>query len=55
MMVYQVLDENNNKVGEYSNLDYALENAHNLTIWHGNHIYHVQEIQLTEFLAQQPI
>lgn len=53
MMVYQVRDEENNTVGEYSDLDYALENAHKLTLWHGDHAYHVQEMRLVEYLSQQ--
>jgi len=48
MMVYQVLDEQNNPVGEYSSLDYALHNAENLTLWHEDHYYHVEELNLSE-------
>lgn len=51
MMVYQVLDEQNNAIAEYSNLDYALHNAESLTFWHEDHYYHVEEISLPEFCA----
>ena len=48
MLIYQVLDEQNRPIGEYSNLDYALHNAEALTFWHTNHYYHVAEIELVE-------
>lgn len=48
MQVYQVLDEQNNAVAEYSSLDYALHSAEDLTFWHTDHYYHVQEIDLIE-------
>ncbi len=48
MQVYQVLDEQNNRITEYSRLDAALHNAEELTFWHTDHYYHVQEIELTE-------
>lgn len=48
MTIYQVLDEQNNPIGEYSDLDYALHNAESLTFWHEDHYYHVQEINLFE-------
>ena len=44
MMVYQVLDEENNPIAEFNDLDYALNNAEKLTFWHTDHYYHVQEI-----------
>jgi len=46
MQAYQVLDEQNNPVAEYSNLDCALHDAENLTFWHAEHYYHVEEIDL---------
>jgi hypothetical protein len=48
MMVYQVLDEQNNPIAEYSDLDYALQNAQTMTFWHTDHYYHVEEINLVE-------
>lgn len=48
MPIYQKSDEQNNPVGEYSDLDYALYNTESLTMWHENHYYHVQEINLHE-------
>jgi hypothetical protein len=48
MQIYQILDEQNNPVAEYSSLDYALHNAENLTFWHTDHYYHVEEIELIE-------
>jgi hypothetical protein len=48
MLVYQVLDEQNNPVAEYSDLDYALHNAQSLTFWHTDHYYHVEEINISE-------
>jgi len=47
MMVYQVLDEQNNPIAEYSDLDHALHNAETMTFWHADHYYHVEEVDLT--------
>lgn len=49
MLIYQVLDANNRSVGEYSNLDFALQNAQDLTYWHTGHYYHVEEIEIGDF------
>jgi hypothetical protein len=46
MLIYQVLDEQNQPIGEYNNLDYALHRAQDLTLWHTEHYYHVQELEL---------
>jgi len=46
MLIYQVLDEQNRPIGEYSNLDYALLNAETLTFWHTDRYYHVEEVEL---------
>lgn len=48
MFIYQVLDEQNYPVAEYSDLDFALYNAQNLTLWHSDHYYHVEEIEIAE-------
>lgn len=46
MLIYQVLDEENYPVGEYSDLDHALHQAEDLTFWHTEHYYHVEELEL---------
>lgn len=48
MMVYQVLDEQNNPIAEFSDLDYALQNAQTMTFWHSDHYYHVEELNVVE-------
>ncbi|HQN64692.1 MAG TPA: hypothetical protein PLR90_03525 [Methylophilus sp.] len=48
MLIYQVLDEQNYPIGEYSDLDYALHRAEDLTLWHAEHYYHVQELMLED-------
>lgn len=48
MMIYQVLDEENNPIAEFNDLDYALQNAESLTFWYADHYYHVQEINTLE-------
>ncbi len=48
MLIYQVLDEQNYPVGEFSDLDYALHTADDLTFWHMDHYYHVEELELEE-------
>lgn len=52
MTIYQVLDEQNNPIVEYSDLNYALRNAESLTFWHEDHYYHVEEIKLAEHHSQ---
>ncbi len=48
MMVYKVVDEQNNAIAEFSNLDYALHNAESLTFWHEDHYYRVEEVNFSE-------
>ncbi len=48
MPIYQVLDEENYPVGEYSDLDYALHHAEDLTFWHAEHYYYVKELHPEE-------
>ena len=48
MVIYQVLDEQNRPVGEFNDLDYALYKAQTLTLWHTEHYYHVEEIDMRE-------
>lgn len=48
MLIYQVLNEQNQPVAEFSDLDYALYNAQSLTLWHSDHYYHVEEVEFKE-------
>jgi hypothetical protein len=49
MLIYQVLDEQNHPIGEYNDLDYALQNAEILTFRNIEHYYHVEEINIKEY------
>jgi len=49
MLIYQVLDEQNHPIGEYNDLDYALQNAEILTFRNIEHYYHVEEINIHEY------
>lgn len=48
MRIFQVLDEQNQMIAEYTDFDYALNNAETLTLWHSEHYYHVEEIEFLE-------
>jgi len=48
MTIYQVLDEQNNPVGEYQQRDKALHSAEDMTLWFAEHYYHVEELVLEE-------
>lgn len=46
MMVYQVLDEQNNPIAEHSELGYAQHDAETMTFQHADHYYHVEEVSI---------
>jgi len=48
MVIYQVVDEQNNPVGEYQNLDKAKLDASDMTLWFSDHYYHVEEMVFEE-------
>lgn len=48
MLIYQVLDEQNNPVAEYTELDTAVHDAEDLTLWHEEHYYHVEPLSIKE-------
>jgi len=48
MMIYQVLDEQNNLVKEFNSVEKALQNAENLTLWSSEHYFHVEIAHLEE-------
>lgn len=48
MITYQVVDEENNYVSEYSDLDAAIHTAEDLTVWCAEHYYHVEEVSFHE-------
>jgi hypothetical protein len=48
MIIYQVVDEENNLVSEYSRRDNALHSAEDMTVWFAEHYYHVEELALQE-------
>jgi hypothetical protein len=48
MLIYQILDANRRPVGEYGNLDFALQSAQDMTYWHTGHIFHIEEIEIPE-------
>jgi len=48
MTIYQVLDEQNNPVGEYHQRDKALHSAEDMTLWFEEHYYHVEAFEYEE-------
>jgi hypothetical protein len=48
MIIYQVVDEKNNCVSEYSHLDAAIHTAEDFTVWCADHYYHVEEFSFHE-------
>ena len=48
MIIYQVVDEENNFVSEYLHRDIAYHNAEEMTVWFSDHYYHVEELALQE-------
>lgn len=48
MTIYQVVDEENNLVGEYLYRDTALQSAEDMTVWFAEHYYHVEELTFQE-------
>ncbi|MDP1659634.1 MAG: hypothetical protein Q8L73_09845 [Methylotenera sp.] len=48
MIIYQVVDEENNLVSEYSRLEAAQHSAEDLTVWFADHYYHVEALTFQE-------
>lgn len=48
MIIYQVVDEENNLVSEYLHRDAALHSAEDMTLWYAEHYYHVEELAYQE-------
>lgn len=48
MLIYQVLDEENHPVAEYSAFELAKHEAEDLTLWHEEHYYHVESILIDD-------
>jgi|TARA_B110000259_G_scaffold80312_1_gene94081 hypothetical protein len=46
MMVYQVLDEQNNPIAEHSKPADAQHNAETMTFQHADHYYHAEEVSI---------
>ena len=46
MVIYQVVNEQNQSVGEHQSRDNALHSAENFTLWDSDHYYHVEEMEL---------
>lgn len=46
MVIYQVMDEQNHPVAEYMNMDKAVREAEDMTLWFSEHYYHVEELEL---------
>jgi hypothetical protein len=46
MMVYQVLDEQNNPIAEHSKSADAQHYAETMTFQHADHYYHVEEVSI---------
>jgi len=48
MIIYQVVDEENNLVSEHSQKNIALHSAVDWTVWYEDHYYHVEEVIFQE-------
>jgi len=48
MIIYQVVDKENNLVSEHSHLEIAQHNAENFTVWFAGHYYHVETLTFQE-------
>ncbi len=48
MIIYQVVDEQNNLVSEHSQRDVAIHSAEDWTVWYEDHYYHVEEVTFQE-------
>ncbi len=48
MIIYQVVDEENNLVSEHSQRDTAIHSAEDWTVWYEDHYYHVEEVTFQE-------
>lgn len=46
MTIYQVLDEENHLICEYSDKERAIHGAQDMTVWDSDHYYHVQELEI---------
>ena len=48
MIIYQVVDEENNLVSEHSHSEVAQHNEEDLTVWFADHYYHVEALTFQE-------
>ena len=48
MIIYQVVDEQNNLVSEHFQLNAAIHSAKDWTVWYEDHYYHVEEVTYQE-------
>lgn len=48
MIIYQVVDEQNNLVSEHSQREVAMHSAEDWTVWYVDHYYHVEEVTCQE-------
>jgi hypothetical protein len=48
MIIYQVVDEQNNPVSEHLQFDVAMHSAEDWTVWYEDHYYHVEEVTSQE-------
>ena len=50
MVIYQVVNEQNQPVAEHQSRDNAIHSAENFTLWYADHYYHVQELESDEMM-----
>jgi hypothetical protein len=48
MMIYQVLDEQHHMLGEFNNLDFALENAEMMMELNFERYFYVKEVEIVD-------
>jgi hypothetical protein len=51
MIIYQVLDEQNQIYTEFTDFNKALSSAQDLTLWNQYHYYHVAKLELEDLQA----
>ena len=48
MVIYQVVNEQNQPVSEHQNRDNAIHNAENFKLWYADHYFHVEQVDSDE-------
>ena len=52
MVIYQVVNEENQPVAEHQSCDNAVHSAENFTLWYADHYYHVEELESNDLIFE---